>query len=101
MNLGTTIRDIRKKRSISQKDLAIESDVSQTYISQIESGKRTPSIETLEKLGVVLEIPYQIISFLSLDEGSVPESKRKEYMHFAPAMKKMVEGFFFTDSEES
>lgn len=97
MNLGTTLRDIRKRKKINQKDLAREANISQTYISQIESGKRLPSIETLEKLGIVLGIPFQVISFMSLDADSVPESKRDDFNKYAPPMLEMVEQLFFSE----
>ncbi len=97
MNIGITIKRIRKRRNISQKELSMLSKVSQTYISQIESGEKNPSIDLLEKLGVALNIPYEIISFLSLDINSIPESKRDYYKNIGPAVNAMVEEFFFTE----
>ena len=97
MNIGSTIRLIRKRKNLSQKDLAKYSNISQTYISQIESGKRTPSIEILRTIGSVLETPFQIISFLSLDEDSVPENKRDDFRRFGPSIKTMVEDIFLTE----
>ena len=99
MNIGITIRKIRKRKKLSQKELSRISNISQTYISQIESGEKNPSIAIIEKIGDVLNVPFQIISFLSLDNdiSSIPESKQESYKQIEPAVKAMIEEFFFTE----
>jgi transcriptional regulator with XRE-family HTH domain len=95
-NLGKTIRELRKRRKLTQSDLSALADVSQTYISQIETGDRIPSIEILNRLGEKIGIPYQIIAFLSLDEDSVSEDKRDAFKQISPAINAMVKEFFLT-----
>ena len=61
--LGMRIRYLRKVKGLSQLDLALEADVNKNYISDLERGRRNPSILVLEKiskaLGVSLEILFQ------------------------------------------
>ena len=54
--LGTKLQRLRRARRISQEKIGREIGKSQAFISQIESNKRTPSIETLEKIESFLEV---------------------------------------------
>lgn len=47
---GTFVRSAREARSLTQRDLAEISGVRQSNISAIESGRRVPSAETLNRL---------------------------------------------------
>lgn len=49
------IKQIRLARGMTQKQLADLVDVSESMISQYESGKKSPSNETLLKLGEALD----------------------------------------------
>ena len=57
MNFGDAMKEARKKRGLSQKELGQKLGVSQAMIAQYESGKRSPKIETMEKIANALEIP--------------------------------------------
>ena len=45
---------IRQQRSHTQQSLSIESGISRQFISQMECGKRIPSIDTLSQLALAL-----------------------------------------------
>lgn len=47
-SIGTTLRELRQLRGLSQKQLASRLNAPQGQISQIESGKYTPSLGVLE-----------------------------------------------------
>ncbi|MDO5329810.1 MAG: helix-turn-helix transcriptional regulator [Bacillota bacterium] len=57
--LGKRITYLRKERGISQLDLSIDSGLSKSYLSDLEHGRRNPSVASLSKiasaLGVTLE----------------------------------------------
>ena len=55
MRMKTNIRQIRKARGLTQKQLADMIDVSESIISQYENGRKSPSNETLLKLGEALD----------------------------------------------
>ena len=61
--LGMRIVYLRKQKGWSQLDLAIESDVNRNYLSDLENGRRNPTIDVLEKianaLGVTLEFLFK------------------------------------------
>lgn len=57
MDIGSKIKEIRTKKKISQRKLAEKIGVSGQFISLVEIGKSTPSIDTLNKIADVLEVP--------------------------------------------
>ena len=56
--LGKTLRDLRKRKGISQEKLAELINVDPTTISNIENGKNYPSLINLENLLDVLESSF-------------------------------------------
>lgn len=97
MNIGNTIRSLRKKRGITQKELSKLCGISQTYISQIENDARNPTLNTLDIIGKSLKVPHEIIAFLSLDSESVAPNKREIFNKVFPSIKAMVVEYFITD----
>lgn len=53
---GLKIKELRKQKKYSQEKLANLSSISKSYISQIENGKKTVSLEIINKLAKALEI---------------------------------------------
>lgn len=56
MNVGESIKNIRQNRKLSRKELSDISNVSPGYIEEIESGKKTPTIDILYKLSTALSV---------------------------------------------
>jgi transcriptional regulator with XRE-family HTH domain len=50
------LKDFRKSRKISQEKLAELCESSQTYIAEIEVGKKFPSPDMIERIASALEI---------------------------------------------
>ena len=50
------IRYLRKERKMSQLDLSLESGVNKNYISDLEKGRRNPTIVILNRIAVALNI---------------------------------------------
>lgn len=48
------IREVRKQHKLSQMELAKKVNVSTPFISEIEKGKKQPSLKTLKKLAAAL-----------------------------------------------
>jgi DNA-binding XRE family transcriptional regulator len=51
------LKALRRWRGLSQVDVAERSGLGQGYLSDLESGRRSGSLETLEKLAAALEVP--------------------------------------------
>ena len=65
MNLGSQIKAIRKKRGLTQKELADKLGVTASVISQYETGARNPKQSTIERLTSVLNCTYGIEAVIS------------------------------------
>lgn len=56
INLGLRIREFRNNLEISQEELSFRSGINRNYISDIELGRRNPTVITLEKLAKGLDV---------------------------------------------
>lgn len=54
--LGQNLKRIRTKKKMSQGDIARALEVHRAYISGIESGKRNPTLATIQKLADALNV---------------------------------------------
>lgn len=54
--LGETIRARRKEAAFSQEKLAEKADLSTVFISRIERGKESPSVDSLVKIARALRV---------------------------------------------
>jgi transcriptional regulator with XRE-family HTH domain len=56
LNLATSIRALRLRNGLSQRQLAGRMSVPRTYVSKIENEKATPTLSSLERLARALEV---------------------------------------------
>jgi transcriptional regulator with XRE-family HTH domain len=56
MQVATQVREIRRARHLSQRQLAGRMQVPRTYISKIENGKAIPTLGSLERLALALGV---------------------------------------------
>lgn len=56
--VGRRLRELRRERWLSQEELALISGKARTYIAEIESGRRNPTIETLVPIIKALNITF-------------------------------------------
>ncbi len=90
MNIGSAIKSIRKKLAITQYELAEKCELSQTSLSQIETGIKRPSQRTITKVCNVLDIPESIIYIVAMQQSDVSPSKRGVYELVYPSIKSLA-----------
>jgi transcriptional regulator with XRE-family HTH domain len=56
LDVARAVREIRRSRRLSQRQLAGRMQVPRTYISKIENSKAVPTLSSLERLATALEI---------------------------------------------
>src|SRR5499427_7587560 len=56
LNLANSIRSLRLRNGLSQRQLAGRMSVPRTYVSKIENEKATPTLSSLERLARALEV---------------------------------------------
>ncbi|WP_424768066.1 helix-turn-helix domain-containing protein [Paenibacillus sp. sgz302251] len=69
--IGENIRSLRKKRGLSQEQLALRADINASYMGQVERGEKNPTIDVLSKIAFALQIPIeQLVNVISDPEVS-------------------------------
>ena len=53
---GSRVRDLRKKREITQEELSVMLNVSTNHLAKVETGSRCCSIELLQDLSFCLNV---------------------------------------------
>jgi transcriptional regulator with XRE-family HTH domain len=70
--IGELLRTWRRRRSLSQLELALEADVSSRHVSFLETGRARPSREMVLRLAERLDIPLRERNRLLLAAGYAP-----------------------------
>lgn len=61
MMIGDRLGELREQKKFSQRDIEKKTGLLCCYISRVEKGHTTPSVETLEKFACALHAPmYQL-----------------------------------------
>ena len=50
MLIGENIKQLRKSKGLTQESFANETGISRSYLSDLENNRKSPTIETLEKI---------------------------------------------------
>lgn len=58
IGVGKRIKEIRKKKQLSQENLALIAGIDRTYINSVENGRRNISIINLDKIINAFNITY-------------------------------------------
>src|SRR5437867_8117872 len=77
-SLGTRIKALRGERGLQQRQLALKAGLTPSMLSQIESGRLTPSLPTLGKLASALGVPIGSL-FEPAPNGRLHVSRKTEY----------------------
>ena len=94
MDIGTTIKKIRKQKGQTQEEFASQCGITQTYLSQIENNQKEPIFSVLKSISEQLNIPLPILLFLSMTEEDVQPNKREDFVKVSPSVKSFVNEYF-------
>ena len=72
------IRHLRKQKDISQEELALRAGINTVYYGQIERGQKCPTVDTLYKIAVGLEVPLP--DLLRFDTPTTDSEDMNAYM---------------------
>jgi transcriptional regulator with XRE-family HTH domain len=78
VSLGVRLKSLRTERGLRQKELAEKAGLTPSLVSQIESGKLTPSLHTLGRLAGALAVPIGTL-FESPPNGQLHVGRRRGY----------------------
>lgn len=77
MNYGKAIKTIRAAKGISQKELSKRLKLNSSYLSRIEKGERTPSVDLLETISKELHMPFYLFMLLSSQKEDIKKADEK------------------------
>lgn len=63
--INRALRLLRTYYRLSQKDLSIKLGISNSYLSEIETGSKSPSMDLLEKYSSIFKMPVSTILLFS------------------------------------
>lgn len=75
--LSIRVKELRRERKWSQKELGEKVDVSESFISKVESGKKQPSRDVTTKIAEVLNVTTDYLLGRSEDTRATEEQDKK------------------------
>ncbi len=83
---GSAIRALRSDRGMSQTELAKKAGLTQPAVALIEQGKRAVTLETLDSLGIGLNVPAECLTIL----GYRSIANDKDGTEFVKSIQKVI-----------
>ena len=66
--LGRNVREVRRRRGLSQETLALDAGMKRSYLSDLERGTRNPSVRAVGRLAVALGVdPASLLALPSAE----------------------------------
>ena len=61
VTIGWNLRKLRVEQALSQERLALEAGIDRSYVGRVERGEENVTVETLEALARVLQVPVRCL----------------------------------------
>lgn len=88
MAVGARIKYFRLVHSLSQEELALRANVNPAYYGQVERGLKCPTVDTLYKIALALEVPpSEFLRSDALPSYSADSRRLKELLSKVPPEK--------------
>lgn len=99
--INKALRIIRQFHEFKQVELAEKLDISKSYLSEIEAGKKTITLDLLNKYSKTFDIPVSSLVFFSesLDNKNIGSNKFKKVV--ASKILNIMEWFLEKDEKKS
>ena len=98
--INKTLRLIRQYHNLNQTQLASKLTISTSYLSELESGKKEPSIEVLQRYAAFFNVPLSsLVVFSETIDGTQSISKARAFV--SKKMLKILEWFADLNEEAS
>lgn len=83
MDLGRALKVYRLMAGIRQKELARRLDTSSSYLSLVESGKRTPSLGFLSRAAQEVNVPVELLLVEAAQQRGALSQTQMEFIERA------------------
>jgi transcriptional regulator with XRE-family HTH domain len=88
IKVGETIRELRERQQLSQKELATRSSLTASFLSLVENNKRDPSFTVLRRIADALRVPEEAIVWHAV---AIPGNLKKRERALCEAAKLIVQ----------
>ena len=61
MKIGSKIKEARENKKLTQLELSEKLGISRNYISDLENDRNTPSVKTLARISIELDMDLNIL----------------------------------------
>lgn len=96
--LGMKIKELRKVKHLSQEELSDKIGISPKHLSRLEMGRGFPSLETLEKIAVILNVELKEFFDFDAFKGDLisADSIMQMFENFDETKKRLIYKIFKT-----
>lgn len=91
MQLGSAVKELRRRAELRQEELARNVGITQSYLSQIENDRKDPNLSTLRRIAQELRVSVPILFFLSMDEEDIRPDRKEAFGRIFPKFKTLIE----------
>ena len=92
------LKEAREAKGLTQVQVCKKAKISQTFLSQVESGGKNPSPAMLKKICKVYGVPSQIVAYKSIEEKDVRPEMIDVFRKLHPPMLELINEFFKPNS---
>lgn|SRR5262245_7449836 len=93
--LGKAIAHVRGLYGLTQRTVADRTGLTVNFLSLVENGERTPSVDTLNAIAEAVGVPAELIQFL----GSPEKPRNASFAKLVSATRAAIEAALQADAE--
>ena len=94
MSIGQAIKQERKRKGLTQRNLSNLTGISNTYISAIETDRRVPNNITAQRISEALDVPYAVIMWKAITDKMIKPEKRAIFLNVKPSIDALLDSIF-------
>ena len=94
MNLGQAVKRVRKNKGLNQEQFCNKIGITQSFLSGIENNKKKPSIDVIQKIAEVVDMPLPVLFWFTITEKDVHQTKLDAFKLLKPTVDKVVTDLF-------
>lgn len=90
MDYGRALKICRAALELNQQDVAKRAGITNSYLSLVEGGKRSPSLATLEKICKAMRVPPHLVMLLAAGPQDIPGPDREKLGEVAKSLLQLL-----------